>query len=212
MAETKILLSVDTLSKKEIDAQISQKVTHLKAIFDIDSEEVREFAYKTVTDSKKQIKLVETERKKVTSILDAEKKKYMDFEKEIVLEISTETERVANLVIEYDKVKIQKANEEHERYRQQLEAQQTKQQPVLDENDWFSDIEEKQDVFVEAVQVPQIGLPKGTTGTKSFRILDFNLIPDMFKVLDEKKVREAMKNGIEIVGIEYFLEQKTTFR
>jgi hypothetical protein len=213
MAETKINLVANTLSKAEIESQISEKVNHLKAIFTIDDNEVREFAYLTVTNSKKQIKLVESERKKVTSLLDAEKKRFMDFEKEMVCEISSESDRVAKLIAEYDKESIRKANEDQERFNRQVQEQREKQIQEQNElNAIFGESAQLEPTFIETVVVPQTSLPKGTTGTKQFRLVDFSLVPDLFKVLDEAKVRQAMKDGIEVGGIEYYLEQKTTFR
>lgn len=211
MAETKIQLVVQTLSKAEIEGQISEKVNHLKELQHIDCEEVRNFAYETVTKSKKQIKTVETERKKITSVLDLEKKKYMEFEKEMVSEITVESDRVAKLVQEYDKEQIEKANKEQELFNQKMEEQrQVVSEIASDVDDWFG--EPAPNIYHEVVPVPNTVIPKGTTTTKNFRLVDFSKVPDMFKVLNETKIRQAMKDGIPVVGIEYFEEQKTTFR
>lgn len=54
MAETKIILSVETLSKKAIESVLKSRVTQLEAVTEIDSDEVRGFAYETVTKAMKE--------------------------------------------------------------------------------------------------------------------------------------------------------------
>ena len=215
MVETKITLSVQTISKKVIEAVLKSRVIQLEAVTGIDSDEMRGFAYETVTKARKDIKNVETERKKITKVFDDEKKKYMELEKEMIEGISFESERVTKLMAEYDREQIKKANEEQERFNRQVQEQREKQEQEQTELSDIFGSEAKLNVgtsFIEAVINRQTELPKGTTTVKQFRVLDLEKVPSMFKVLDEVKVRQAMKDGIEIAGIEYYTEQKTTFR
>lgn len=214
MAKINIALTADVTLRKDMEAEISYKEKDLILIDTVVSDLERATAYDAVTQAKKQIKKVGDERLSVTRILDAKKKEFMDIEKQLVSDLTKEVERVSTLVVDYDKFVIQQANAEQERFSAQMEAQRAEQQKQQDELSSFFGDEPVNDFvqFVEAVPVPTTQLPKGTTGVKSFRIVDFSKVPDIFKELDTVKVREAMKNGIEISGIEYFIEQKTTFR
>lgn len=42
---------------------------------------------------------------------------------------------------------------------------------------------------------------------KKFEVVDFSLLPDNYKLPDERLIRDAMKAGIEIAGVRYFEEQ-----
>lgn len=48
------------------------------------------------------------------------------------------------------------------------------------------------------------------TKRKQFRITNLTKVPRKYLILDEKAVREAMKNDIKIAGIEYFIEETPT--
>ena len=213
-SKIEIVLS-DILAKKDIEKMVSTRVIQLQAVIEVTNDDERGFAYEMVAKGKKEIKLVEDERKKITKVIDEKKKLFMDIEKEIVSVITPETVRVTNLIAKYDREIIKRANEEQERFTKQIEEQralQAKEQKEIDDFFFGTTEYEKKESFYPAVVVPQIALPKGTVETKAFRVLDLEKVPNMFKILDETKVRQAMKDGITIAGIEYYLEQKTTFR
>lgn len=213
--ETKIILTVNTLSRAEMEKSLLARVVQLNAVVAIENDEVRDFAYETVTKARKDVKNVETERKKITRLFDDEKKKYMELEKSMVSSVYQESERVAGLVSRYDKLIIEEANREAQRYNQQVQEQRDKQaaqQAELSEAFGETETMYQSSVFIDAVALPQGALPKGTTETRQYRVVDFSKVPDLFKTIDEAKVRQAMKDGSEVYGIEFFTEQKTTFR
>jgi hypothetical protein len=68
------------------------------------------------------------------------------------------------------------------------------------------------------VQKPVTNMVQGHTGNsytkkeKYFVMVDFSKVPDGYKTLDEVRVRKAMRDGIEIPGIEYKTRDKLATR
>ena len=65
---------------------------------------------------------------------------------------------------------------------------------------------EDQGIDKELVSIPKEPEPQGISYRKvmDFKVLDFAVVPDEWKVLDEAKVRRAAKDRFGIPGIEYF--------
>jgi flagellar hook-associated protein FlgK len=42
---------------------------------------------------------------------------------------------------------------------------------------------------------------------ENFEVVDFKLLPDDYKVVNEKAIRESMKAGVKVEGVRYFTEQ-----
>jgi len=43
--------------------------------------------------------------------------------------------------------------------------------------------------------------------TKKFEVMDMSLLPQEYHIADDVKIREAMKNGVELKGVRYYTEQ-----
>jgi len=170
-------------------------------------------AVEMASQAKKLINSIETVRlsiveapKKFTSAVD----KFAKGFKDQILSIETELKKKT---LDF----LRKKEAEHREAERKLQEERAKLQAKLDKD--------AKKAGVESVRVPDVIIPEVQTKTKTedgtafikkewtYRIIDISQVPREYMILDEKKVKGAVKAGMRsIPGLEIFEDDKLSIR
>jgi hypothetical protein len=144
---------------------------------------------------KKFLATVEEERKNLTRIIDAKKKEIMDFEKSFVLEVVENMSFLDSAVSNYRIAE----NKKKEAELALLKAQ----EPVDEDEKVF---------FNEMIEKKEKSANKGLSTVIEFTVIDITQIPFEYLQVNESAIKDAIKKGVEIKGIEVSKSKKSTYR
>ena len=208
-------------TRKELESLVRGEQENVDSITVIETPEQREFAYDSITNAKKVIKLVGAERLKVTRLLDAKKKIYTDAEKEIISGINESLTRATEMINQYDITVLKEAEaeakriEEHNRKVAEQLASQSEVVEVRELNPWESEPEQVatvEPIATEFMKAETLAV-KGSKLVKTWELIDIDKVPDIYtlRIVDPEKIEEAMANGVEVPGIKYSEKLQTRF-
>ena len=174
---------------------------------------------------KSRFKELETQRKEITGPLDEAKKKIMDLFR-IPLDLLSKAESlIKSKMIGYTSEQEQKAAEEQKRLQKLAEAEAEKERKKLQaridraeangKNDKAEELKmaaENIQTMVVPVIAPQIETPKGVSFREqwSAEVIDFKLLPDEYKIPNEKvlnKMAQATRGAVSIPGVRFKSEK-----
>ena len=157
--------------------------------------EQQEALIKHVAQGHDLIKLVASERLKITRQLDKQKHDWMEIEKEMTAPILTALQPLKDAVEHYNREVLRVR--EHQR----TEAAQQDEPAQSGETTWLTP------------EVALVAVPKGVQMKWNFEIIDPNQVPNGYWVIDEAAIKADIAGGIrEIPGIRIYEEAVTTFR
>ncbi|MVM36353.1 hypothetical protein GO755_40495 [Spirosoma sp. HMF4905] len=157
--------------------------------------EQHEALIKHVAKGHELIKLVASERLKITRQLDKQKHDWMQIEKEMTAPILTAIQPLKDAVEHYNRELLRV------REHQQAEAaQQASATPTGDTN-WLTP------------EVSLAAMPKGVQLKWAFEIVDPNQVPNGYWIIDEAAIKADIANGArDIPGVRIYEEAITTYR
>ena len=158
--------------------------------------EQQEALIKHVAKGQDLIKLVGTERLRITRQLDHQKHDWMELEKEMTAPILEAMQPLKDAVEHYNREVLRV------REHQQTEAaQQLNLEPGSDATNWLTP------------EIALVPIPKGVQMKWTFDIKDRNQVPNGYWVIDEAAIRADIANGVrDIPGVRIYEEAITTFR
>ena len=157
--------------------------------------EQQEALIKHVAQGHDLIKLVSTERLKITRQLDKQKHDWMEIEKEMTAPILAAMQPLKDAVDHYNREQLRV------REHQQAEAAQQNTSTQPGETNWLTP------------DVSLVAIPKGVQMKWNFEIVDPNQVPNGYWIIDEAAIKTDIANGVrEIPGIRIYEEAITTFR
>ncbi|CCH54465.1 hypothetical protein BN8_03637 [Fibrisoma limi BUZ 3] len=194
--ETGLSLNTD-LGRELLQASIDDYVATLDKLSpECNTPDDQARLLKHMVEGKQLINLIESERKKITSELDALKQKWMNAQRKFQKPIQDAMAPFVAAVEQYNREQI--------RLRQQAEAmqQQATQQQIQQtgEADWL------------APAVPVVARPKGVQMRWNYEVEDFSKVPDDFKMLNSGAVSRVCGPDASVPGIRFFKEPVTTIR
>jgi hypothetical protein len=157
--------------------------------------EQQEILVKHVAQGHELIKLVATERLKITRELDRQKHDWMELEKEMTAPILEAMQPLKDAVEHY--------NREVLRIREHQLAEAVQQNTInqADSTNWLTP------------EIAVIDKPKGVQMKWAFEITDRNQVPNGYWVIDEAAIKNDIAKGVrEIPGIRIYEEAITTYR
>ncbi|GAB3716617.1 hypothetical protein GCM10027592_58050 [Spirosoma flavus] len=139
------------------------------------------------------IKLVSTERLKITRQLDEQKQDWMELEKELTAPIHQAMQPLKDAVEHY--------NRELLRIRQHQQEALNEQVSISNYPDWLTP------------ELAVLALPKGVQMKWSFEIIDPNQVPNGYWVIDEAAIKADIASGVRVIpGLRIYEEAVTTYR
>lgn len=187
----------DSGGRELLQSSIKEYVTFLRRqpVF-CGTPEQQEALIKHVTRGHDLIKLVGSERLKITRQLDHQKHDWMELEKEMTAPILAAMQPFKDAVEHYNREVLRV------REHQQAEAaQQLKLEPTGDTTNWLTP------------EIALLPIPKGVQMKWTFEVTDPNQVPNGYWIVDEAAIRTDVANGArEIPGVRIYEEAVTTFR
>jgi hypothetical protein len=141
------------------------------------------------------IKMVAAERLKITRQLDQQKHEWMEIEKQMTAPIIAAMQPLKDAVEHY--------NRELMRVREHHLAQAAEQASLThsDETKWLTP------------EIAALAKPKGVQLKWTFEIVDRNLVPNGYWIIDEAAIKADVAKGLrDIPGVRIYEETITTFR
>ncbi|GAB3953242.1 hypothetical protein GCM10028805_36530 [Spirosoma harenae] len=139
------------------------------------------------------IKLVNSERLKITRQLDQQKHDWIALEKELTTPIIEAMQPLKDAVEHY--------NREMLRIREHQQAEADHQASAESYPEWLTP------------EIARLALPKGVQMKWTFEIVDPNQVPNGYWVIDETAIKADIASGVrQIPGVRIYEEATTTFR
>ena len=159
------------------------------------NDEQQEALLKHITQGHDLIKLIGTERLKITRQLDQQKHDWIELEKQMTAPIEEAMKPLKNAVEHYNREMLRV------REHQLAEAAQQAESVSAGETNWLTP------------EVAAVAIPKGVQMKWNFEITDPNQVPNGYWVIDEAAIKADIANGTrEIPGVRIYQEAITTFR
>lgn len=186
----------DSSGRQQLQATLSDYVTFLRRQPAVcGTPEQQEALIKHVAQGHDLIKLVTTERLKITRQLDQQKHEWIELEKEMTAPILAAMQPLKDAVEHYNRELLRV------REHQQAEAAQQASLTQSGETNWLTP------------EVALIAKPKGVQMRWNFEILDPNQVPNGYWIIDEAAIKADITNGVrEIPGVRIYEEGITTYR
>lgn len=186
----------DSNGRELLEATLNDYVTFLRRQPAVcGSAEQQEALIKHVAQGHDLIKLVASERLKITRQLDHQKHDWIELEKRLTAPILSAMQPLKDAVEHY--------NREMLRIREHQLAEAAQQAVVnhSDDTNWLTP------------KVAIIDKPKGVQLRWTFEVVDHNQIPNGYWSIDEGAIKAAIAEGVrEIPGVRIYEEAVTTFR
>lgn len=159
------------------------------------SAEQHELLLKHIAQGHDLIKLVASERLKITRQLDKQKHDWMELEKQMTAPIEEAMKPLKDAIEHYNREILR--IREH----QLAEVAEHPESQPGEETNWLTP-----DVAV-------IAIPKGVQMRWGYEIVDPNQVPNGYWIIDEAAIKAAIADGTrEIPGVRIYQEAVTTFR
>lgn len=186
----------DSSGRQQLQATLSDYITFLHRQPAVcGTPEQHEALIKHVARGHELIRLVASERLKITRQLDKQKHDWMEIEKEMTAPIHAAIQPLKDAVEHYNRELLRV------REHQQEEAAQQAAMAPNGEINWLTP------------EVSVAALPKGVQLKWTYEIIDPNQIPNGYWIIDENTIKEAIANGVrEIPGVRIYEEAITTYR
>ena len=186
----------DSSGRELLQASINDYVTFLHRQPAVcGTPEQQEALIKHVAQGHDLIKLVATERLKITRLLDHQKHDWMELEKELIAPIEAAMKPLKDAVEHYNREQLRV------REHQQAEAAQQTSVAPSGETNWLTP------------DVTLVAIPKGVQMRWNYEIIDRNQVPNGYWVIDEAAIKAAIASGERnIPGVRIYEEPITTFR
>jgi hypothetical protein len=186
----------DSSGREQLQASLTDYVTFLRRQPAVcGTAEQQEALIRHVAQGHELIKLVAAERLKITRELDKQKHDWMELEKEMTAPILAAMQPLKDAVEHY--------NREVLRVREHQLAEAVRQNALnqADGTNWLTP------------EIAVIDKPKGVQMKWAFEVIDRNLVPNGYWVIDEAAIKNDIAKGVrEIPGIRIYEEAITTFR
>ncbi|MBD2756586.1 hypothetical protein [Spirosoma validum] len=159
------------------------------------SAEQQEALLKHISQGHDLIKLVASERLKITRQLDKQKHDWMELEKQMTSPIEEAMKPLKDAIEHYNREVLRIREHQLAEAAEQVDTNPTEQ------TNWLTP-----DVAVVAI-------PKGVQMKWSYEITDPNQVPNGYWIIDEAAIKGAIADGArEIPGVRIYQEAVTTFR
>lgn len=196
-SDTNTSLSLsDSTGRQRLQSTLSDYVSFLRRQPAVcGTAEQQEALIQHVAQGQELIKLVATERLKITRELDHQKHDWMEVEKEMTAPIVAAMQPLKDAVEHY--------NREQMRVRQHHMTDAAEQASLAhsDGTNWLTP------------EIAAPAKPKGVQLKWAFEIVDRNQVPNGYWIIDEGAIKADIANGFrEIPGVRIYEETITTFR
>ena len=205
---------VSSTAVARFEAEVQQKIQHLvrmlSLVEEVNDEQDKAMVSASIKEGKELIKKVGAARKAITTPLQQEIKQWIAKEKELL-------QPVENAIHEADK-QVRAFNDRiAEQQRQMLEKIAREEAAQLREAEEAESPEEVEQVRQAHDFQRQIAQAQhqtdGIRQVWSFALEDLSQVPREYLVLDEKKVRQAIRSGERhIPGLRIYQQQQTVYR
>ncbi len=187
---------IDSDGRELLQASLSDYINFLRRQPAVcGTPEQQEALIKHVAQGHDLIKLVATERLKITRELDHQKHDWMELEKQMTAPLIAAMQPFKDAVEHYNRELLR--IREH----QLTEATQQVTDAPSDETTWLTP------------EVAVIALPKGVQMKWTFEIVDRNQVPNGYWIVDEAAIKADIANGVRAIpGVRIYEEAVTTFR
>ena len=183
--------------------------------FIITSDESLSDAESLAKDAKKIEKAIEEKRVEITKPILDRKKEIDDFAKNLIVDLTAGIKSLRERILKYKQEQEAKRAEELKRLEEERKRkeEELKQQMQADQPIDQKDIQELQEIKQQQAQTISAPASKGISKVWTYDIIDENAIPREFLCPDEKKIKEAVKNGVrEIPGVIISQKNQLTLR
>ncbi len=186
----------DSSGRELLQATLTDYITFLRRQPAVcGTPEQQETLIKHVAQGHDLIKLVSSERLKITRQLDQQKHDWMEIEKQMTAPILDAMQPLKDAVDHYNREQLRV------REHQQAEAAQQVTLAQSGETNWLTP------------EIALVAIPKGVQLKWTFEIVDPNQVPNGYWAIDEAAIKTDIANGVrEIPGVRIYEEVITTFR
>jgi len=223
----KNLIEVQPIDVEEVQSEtkdvslLYQKSKELK----INSQESYEVAADALKQIKNRFKEIDTQRKKITSPLDAAKKEAMELFKKPLDQLSEAESILKRSMINYTTEQERIAREETERLKRLAEKQAEEERKKLEARieraesngkiEKAEELKEKKESIIPInvpIVAPSIAKPSGVSYRDKWtaKVVDFSKLTDEYKLPNQSmldKMAQASKGNAQIPGVEFICEK-----
>jgi len=160
-------------------------------------------------------KLIETKRKEVTKPLLDRKKEIDNFAKEITAELNDAVKGLRSQILTYKQEQERKRQEELRRIEEEKrkKEEELKAKLAAEEEIKPEEVQEFKEIRAEEQKLQSAPAPSGIRKQWTFELVDLNKVPHQYLMLDEAKVKAAIKLGVrDIPGIRIFQKESLVLR
>jgi len=198
--------------------ELADKCEQVQVTDDVTLEEGRQLA----VIGRKLEKLIEDRRKELTKPYDDEKKKIMDFVKQLVAGVNNAVEGLRGRILVYEREMERQRQEKLRQLQAEIKAKEEEAQRKLREAAKNQSVDESieaarlnEELMLDAQREVDFAKAKSSNIRMvwTFEVTNLNEIPREFLVLNETAVRNAIKAGTrEIPGINIFQTEQLNLR
>lgn len=194
-------------------AKVRESLANLAEIKTVKSKENADAVLLTLKDAAQVPKLIEKKRKEMVKPFNETVREINNYAKGLVQNLPDEILRVKGLVQDFqEELNAKEAEKEKKLEEERLAALKKKEdsgeqslEDMMNDSLVSHDIEKEEDVPVKVEKTHVKGMKKVWT----HEVVDSNLIPQDYMVIDEKAIRAAIKAGVrEIPGLKIYQENK----
>lgn len=194
-----------TRFQQEVTSKIQQLVGILSIVEEVQSESDKAMVSAAIREGKQLVKHVGHVRKAITSPMQEEIKRWIAKEKELLAPIEEAIVRADGLIRQFNQQVAQQQQTALNRIAQAEKAQ------LQEESGDTAQIRQQHD-FQRQVAIAKHNTD-GVRNVWTFSVNNLTEVPHDYLMLNEKKVREAIRSGErQIPGITIFQKQQTIYR
>ncbi len=200
---------VKSVAVARFEAEVQQKIQHLVRVMslveEVNNEQDKAMVSAAIKEGKELIRKVGAARKAITTPLQQQIKQWIAKEKELLLPVEEVIHKADKLVQAFNALIARKQQEMLERIAREEASR-------LQEQDSQPD-QVKQDSEFRRQLVQAQHQTDGIRKVWAFELQDLSQVPQEYLVLDEQKVRQAIRSGERAIpGIRIYQQQQTVYR
>ena len=208
-AQVKIT-SLSNSAVTRFEAEVKEKIRHhvrvMSLVQEVNNEQDKAMVSTAVKESKALIKKVGAARKAITAPLQQQIKQWIDKEKELLQPVEEAIHNADKLVQDFND-QIARQQQEMLNRIAQAEAEELRTAEEKDAEQVRQESEFKRQLAQAQHQTD------GIRKVWAFELQDLSQVPREYLVLDEKKVRQAIRSGERAIpGLRIFQQQQTVYR